>query len=135
MRLEFSAQMRMAREATALCDFANRDLRLQQQPLRLLGPQSSQVRAHGNSEEAAEFPRKVNLVTPCFTRDLRHGELHECVLVHEFACGAKPRRGVCIGRRRRSLSAECGDNFQHDSFASDRREAILVAQFLEQLVA
>lgn len=74
MRLEFSTKMRMAREATALRDFANRDLRLLQQSLGLLGPQPSQVSAHGNSEEAAEFPRQVNLVTPCFTRDLRHGK-------------------------------------------------------------
>jgi len=74
MRFEFAAKMRMAGESAALCDFADGNLRLQQHSLRLLGPQPSQIRAHGNPVEATEFARKMNLVTSCLTRDLRHGE-------------------------------------------------------------
>jgi hypothetical protein len=74
MRLEFATKMRMAGEAAAVCDFADGNLRLQQHSLCLLGPQPSQIGAHWDSEEATEFPREMNLVTSCCTRDLRHGE-------------------------------------------------------------
>jgi hypothetical protein len=135
MRFEFAAKMRMAGEAAALCDFADGNLRLQEQSLRLLGPQPSQIRAHGNSVEATEFPRKMNLVTSCLSRDLHHGERHKRVLMHKLACRAKPSGRLDIDRGCSPFSAECGDNFQHNSFASDRRETIILAHLFEQPVA